>query len=314
MANQIQVTVYQIDGNPVTSHTQTNPIQTGPISISFLTSDIMMMEASIFNISAVKSALVYYQIVNNKQQVQYFYVSETLDELITAANLGGATQLKGTVLAIDNNIQLPKLPDYSFPHYSFPVDNISIWASTDTLLGANSFIQYKEKKYSLSETLATLVLNSNTPLLNSATFFDSTTQNNGGATTANQVLIGSTQQAVGFTLSNNAITVVNAGTYFISANLQLTFTGGASSYNVTVWYTIDDVLVPNSAFTFTTTGAQNDQTLATITDTLTVTAGQYLKFYWWSQATGMKLLATAAGSNPTRPLSPSVNINLFNVG
>jgi hypothetical protein len=139
-------------------------------------------------------------------------------------------------------------------------------------------------------------------------------QTNGGATTANQVLIGSTQQAVGFTLSNNAITVVNAGTYFISANLQLAFTQGASNYNVTVWYTIDDVLVPNSAFTFTTTSAQNDQTLATITDTLTVTAGQYLKFYWWSQATGMKLLETAAGINPTRPLSPSVNINLFNVG
>jgi hypothetical protein len=299
MANQIQVTVYQIDGNP----------QNSPISISFLTSDIMIKEASIFNISAVKSALVYYKIVNNKLQVQYFYVSETIDNLVIAANSGGATQVKGTVLAINDNIQIP-----NGVKYSFPVNNISIWASADTLLGANSFIQYKEKKYSLSETLATLVSNSNTPLLNSGTFFDSTTQNNGGATTANQVLIGSTQQAVGFTLSNNAITVVNAGIYFLSANLQLAFTGGSSSYNVTVWYTIDDVIAPNSAFTFTTTGAQNDQTLATITDTLTVTAGQYLKFYWWSQATGMKLLATAAGSNPTRPLSPSVNINLFNVG
>jgi hypothetical protein len=153
------------------------------------------------------------------------------------------------------------------------------------------------------------------PVLYSATFFDTTTQNNGGATVANQVLINSTQSANGFTLGpDNRINVTNAGTYFFSANMQLSFTGGASNYNVTVWYTINDVIVPNSAFTFTTTGAQNDQTLATITDTIPLTAGQYLKFYWWSQATGMKLLATAAGTSPTRPLSPSVNVSIFNVG
>jgi hypothetical protein len=150
--------------------------------------------------------------------------------------------------------------------------------------------------------------------LYSATFFDTTLQTNGGATTANQVLIGSTQAANGFTLGpNNRINVTNAGTYFISALFQLAFTGGASNYNVTVWYTIDDVIVSNSAFTFTTTGAQNDQTLANITDTITLTAGQYIKFYWWSQATGMRLLPTAAGTNPTRPASPSVNISIFNV-
>jgi hypothetical protein len=152
------------------------------------------------------------------------------------------------------------------------------------------------------------------PVLYSGTFFDTTTQNNGGATTANQVLINSTQLANGFTLGpDNRINVTNSATYFLNLNLQLAFTGGASNYNVTVWYTLNDVIVDNSAFTFTTTGAQNDQTLATITDTLAITAGQYLKFYWWSQATGMKLLPTAAGSNPTRPLSPSVNFTIFNI-
>ena len=152
------------------------------------------------------------------------------------------------------------------------------------------------------------------PVLYSGTFFDNTTQNNGGATTANQVLINSTQLANGFTLGpDNRINVTNSATYFLSLNLQLAFTGGASNYNVTVWYTLNDAIVDNSAFTFTTTGAQNDQTLAVITDTLTITGGQYLKFYWWSQATGMKLLPTAAGSNPTRPLSPSVNFTIFNI-
>jgi hypothetical protein len=152
------------------------------------------------------------------------------------------------------------------------------------------------------------------PILYSGTFFDTTTQNNGGATTANQVLINSTQLANGFTLGpDNRINVTNAGVYFLNLSLQLAFTGGASNYNVTVWYTLNDVIVDNSAFTFTTTGAQNDQTLAVVTDTIGITAGQYLKFYWWSQATGMKLLPTAAGTTPTRPLSPSVNFNIFNI-
>jgi hypothetical protein len=153
-------------------------------------------------------------------------------------------------------------------------------------------------------------------ILYSATFFDTTTQSNGGATVANQVLINSTQQSNGFTLGpDNRINVLNAGTYYLDFAVQLSFTGGASSpYNVTIWFTIDDVIVPNSAFTFTTTGAQNDQTLGRISDTVTLTAGQYIKFYWWSAVTGMKLFSTPVGTNPTRPLSPSVNFTIFNVG
>lgn len=162
--------------------------------------------------------------------------------------------------------------------------------------------------------MAVTTINVTSQLLYSATFFDTTTQNNGGATTANQVKINSTQQSNGFTLSNNSIEVLHDGVYFINMLMQLAFTGGASNYNVTVWFTVDNVIAPNSGFTFTTTGAQNDQTLANITDTISLTAGQVIKFYWWSQATGMKLLSTAAGSNPTRPLSPSVNFTIFNVG
>jgi hypothetical protein len=157
-------------------------------------------------------------------------------------------------------------------------------------------------------TLITLQKN-----LYSATFFDTTLQTNAGATTANQVKINTQQQGNGFTLLSDSITVLNSAVYFISASMQLAFTGGASNYNVTVWFTVNNVIVPNSSFTFTTTGAQNDQTLATITDTIALNAGDNIKFYWWSQATGMRLLPTAAGSNPSRPLSPSVNITIFNV-
>lgn len=168
--------------------------------------------------------------------------------------------------------------------------------------------------WQISKQLEMLTNVTSKSYLYSATFFDTTLQTNGGATTANQVRFDTTQQSSGFTLGpDNRINVENSGVYFLNLLLQLAFTGGASNYNVTVWFTVDDVLVSNSAFTFTTTGAQNDQTLASVTDTIQLNAGQYIKFYWWSQATGMRLLPTAAGSNPSRPASPSVNLSIFNV-
>ena len=56
--------------------------------------------------------------------------------------------------------------------------------------------------------MATTTINVTSQLLYSATFFDTTTQNNGGATTANQVRINTTQQSNGFTLSNNSIEII----------------------------------------------------------------------------------------------------------
>jgi hypothetical protein len=187
--------------------------------------------------------------------------------------------------------------------------------STNTTYSGSASLKEMQQWYTMQDIVDTVEDSIPVRQLYSATFFDTTTQTNGGATTANQVLIGSTQSTDGFTLGpDNRINVTNAGTYYIDFSAQLDFTGGATApYNVTVWYSVNDVIVPNSAFTFTTTGGQNDQTLARITDTITLTAGQYIKFYWWSAVTGMKLLATAAGTNPTRPLSPSVNVSIFNV-
>jgi hypothetical protein len=154
------------------------------------------------------------------------------------------------------------------------------------------------------------------PVLYSATFFHNANQANGGITVANQALLNSTQQASGFTLGpDNRVNVQNTGVYFLSVNLQLVFVGGGSSpYNVTAWFTVNDVIAPNSAFTFTTSSAQNDQTLATITDTVALNAGDYIKVYWWASVAAISLLATPAGTNPTRPLSPSVNFSIFNIG
>jgi hypothetical protein len=146
MANQIIATVYQIDGSPLAS----------PIEVSFLTSDIMIKEAVVGTIPSVNSAIFYYPNTNNKLQDQVFFVSETLSALLTASNAGNATQVQATVLEINNDPQIPGGVQYTFPVY-----NIAIWEVTPVLNGVNSYIQYKNKTYSVSETIASLVAASN---------------------------------------------------------------------------------------------------------------------------------------------------------
>jgi hypothetical protein len=128
------------------------------------------------------------------------------------------------------------------------------------------------------------------------------------------VTINSTSYSQGITLvAGSKITFANAGAYLYNFLAQFAFTGGASNYNITVWVAKNGTIIPNSAFTFTTTSAQSAQVLANVEDIINVAAGDYVQFYWWSPATGMALTPTSAGSNPTRPVSPSVNLNIFNV-
>jgi hypothetical protein len=146
MASQIQATAYQIDGSPLVE----------PIQVSFLTSDLLIKEATLPLFASVNAAIFYYPVTSNKLQFQVFYVSETLTDLLTAANVGLTSQVQATVIEIDKDPQIP-----AGVQYTFPVNNIAIWEATPTLNGINSFIQYKNKTYSVAETISSLVAASN---------------------------------------------------------------------------------------------------------------------------------------------------------
>lgn len=147
MASLIQATVYQIDGSPLDF----------PIQVSFLTSDIMIKEAAISNIAEVNAAIFYYPNTNNKLQDKVFYVSETLSDLLAASNVWDVTQVQATVLEINQDPQIP-----GGVQYTFPVHNIAIFEVTPVINGINSNIQYKNKTYSVAETISNLVEASNT--------------------------------------------------------------------------------------------------------------------------------------------------------
>lgn len=190
MANQIQTTVYQINGSPLQE----------PIEVSFLTSDIMIKEATL-PIAAVNSAITYYPNTSNKLGTQVFYVSETLANLLLAANSGGTTQIQATVIKIDEDPQVP-----AGVTYTFPANNISIWENIDVASGINADIQYKNKTYSVAETENSLVTDANV-----ATVVPATINYGLFAQTANSTPI--TNTTVETTLINGGV-----GTLSVPAN------------------------------------------------------------------------------------------------
>jgi hypothetical protein len=140
MANLIQATVYQIDGSPLPS----------VITLDFQTSNLVIREASIVGTSAVNSAILYYNLPNNQLSVQTFYVGESIAELVAAANVGSTTQLQATVLEINEDPQVP-----GGVQYSFPANEILIGPGTE------SYIQFKNVRYSVLEKQSDLLVSGN---------------------------------------------------------------------------------------------------------------------------------------------------------
>jgi len=146
-------------------------------------------------------------------------------------------------------------------------------------------------------------------------FEDYTTQASAGTTSVNIATFNTTSISNGISIvSNSQITYTKHGTYLINFLGQFFFTGGASNYNITVWYRKNGVDVPGSSYTFTTTGAQNNQTLANLEDIITVNAGDYIQICWWAAAAGVSLTPTVAGTNPVTPASASANTNTWRIG
>jgi len=148
---------------------------------------------------------------------------------------------------------------------------------------------------------------------NFAELVSTQTQASSGTTSANLVRLDSIVEASGMAVSDNAVIPSNSGTYLINFLGQFKFTGGATGGNITAWYTINDVAPVNSAFTFFLPTSNNYQLLTNVESVIKLNAGDRLKFYWWSDtnpAGNLALTYTPAGSNPTRPASPSANVTI----
>lgn len=142
MANLIEATVYQIDGNP----------QKDIITVAFDTNKIRLQETTVSTIPQVTSFIEVEGEKLNAPVVRYF-VSETVATLVSAANTGGTTLLQATVVAINEN------PFKVAKQMAFPANKVTVWSFSNGNI--QSFLQLNEDKFYATEDKATLVAAAN---------------------------------------------------------------------------------------------------------------------------------------------------------
>ena len=139
-------------------------------------------------------------------------------------------------------------------------------------------------------------------------FFDTTTQTNPTASTANIMLINSTAEANG--INNDASTQINflyPGTYNIQFSAQFQKTSnGHSDYDIWLRKNGNNVVWSNSQVTLDKSGSNNPYHVASWNFMLSLNANDYIQLMWQSADTTVNIAAVGTQSNPTRPAIPSV--------
>ena len=143
-------------------------------------------------------------------------------------------------------------------------------------------------------------------------FYDTTTQPNAGATTANAVVYDTTAQSDQVYVADlTKVTVANQGTYAIGFTLQLDKTDTGND-DVSVWLSKNGVNVPGSCSKMTL-GSQVPMLFVSGNYLLTLAANDYVEIYWSSDDLDMRLLAAVGQVDPLRPTTPSARITVAQV-
>lgn len=113
--------------------------------------------------------------------------------------------------------------------------------------------------------------------------------------------------------NNDRIYVPYTGSYLITFSGIADLSAVPGNKHICVWPTIDGTAVTDSNTRVEIANATQEMTVA-VSFILNVTAGHYISFQTWGDATTVEWLATAAAAGPTRPAVPSViiTVNMIN--
>lgn len=140
-------------------------------------------------------------------------------------------------------------------------------------------------------------------------FQDSTNQTAASTTTAYPIAFSTVDFANGVSLvSGSKIYVSKTGVYNVQFSVQFANTD-ATEYDADIWFRKNGVDVPNSNSLFTVPkkhGSGDGHLIAGLNLYLQLVAGDYVELVWRTASTTVFLETKAAGTSPTRPVSPSV--------
>ena len=140
-------------------------------------------------------------------------------------------------------------------------------------------------------------------------FWDTTTQTNGGATTANPMTFNTSDAfntGVSIAVGNTShVVIANPGVYNLQFSAQFAKSDSGQD-TVSVWLAKDGVNVADSC-TDIDLNNNNARSVAAWNWLVNSTvANTYYQIYWSSSDTNMEILAQGTRNNPTRPAIPSV--------
>ncbi len=136
---------------------------------------------------------------------------------------------------------------------------------------------------------------------------DTTTQTIGAAGTPQLVTFDTQVMASKIVkTSTSRFTVNEAGTYLVEVSAHVT--AGVANKILDLWARVNGTDVANS--NTKTTVVNNEVKALALSFTLTMTAGQYLELWMNGDDTSLNLIAYAAGTTPTRPVTPSIRIDI----
>jgi len=149
--------------------------------------------------------------------------------------------------------------------------------------------------------------------VNYGMFQHNATLTNGGATAANLFLLDTTDFANGVSIVDGSkITISSGGVYNLQFSAQLSRAAGTGFSTVDIW------LQKNGVNVAETTGQVNvpqsgGKAIAAWNYLLQANSGDYFQMYWASTDTNVEILYSAAGTNPTRPVTPAIIVTVTQV-
>lgn len=154
-------------------------------------------------------------------------------------------------------------------------------------------------------------LSINSPIsTNYGCFYSTVTQPVLGANTITPITVNNTYEAANIEIFGGAgtssrIRILNGGVYNIQLSTQMNLSSGAQPKVGDFWFRINGTDVPWSNSKQTILG-QDNQHIFSLNFVSTFSAGQYFELMMNSDNDKFILEATAAGTGPTRPGTPSV--------
>jgi hypothetical protein len=145
-------------------------------------------------------------------------------------------------------------------------------------------------------------------------FYNTATQTLGAINTATRVVMNSSLNNNLITLDTTTnigrITFTNAGVYHVVWNAYL-FHGSGGTAKSVIWIRLNGTDVAGSGKTENNDSQQNETNL-TSSAMVSVTASQYIEFYWAADSTTVPLTAVAASA--PYPATPSFSCTISIVG